>query len=187
MNMEERTIVQLYLDRDEQAIHATEEAYGDRLQRLAYRILEDLPEAQECENDTYLAAWERIPPHTPWDYLFAFLARITRGLAIDRLRQRGAQKRPVVTTLSEELEQCLPTPDDTPCRVEYKELLATIEDFLRQQKRDERMMFIRRYWYCEEIAAVARQMGTTESRVKSSLFRIRNRLRQRLIEEGYEL
>lgn len=185
--MEDHTIVDLYLARDEQAIRATADKYGERLQGLARRILEDQPEAQECENDTYLAAWNRIPPHQPREYLFAFLARITRGLAFNRIKEKTAQKRPPVTSLSEELEQCLPAPDDTPCRVEYGELLASIEAFLNGLKSADRVIFMRRYWFCDSVATIASLLGVTESRVKSSLFRTRNRLRQHLTEEGYAL
>ncbi len=185
--MEDHTIVDLYLARDEDAIHATADKYGERLRGLAQRILEDPLEAQECENDTYFSAWNRIPPHQPREYLFAFLARITRGLAFNRIKEKTAQKRPPVTALSEELEQCLPAPDDTPCRVEYGELLSSIEAFLNAQKPTDRVIFMRRYWFCDSVNAIAELLGVTESRVKSSLFRTRNRLRQHLTEEGYAL
>lgn len=108
--MEDDAIVTLYWQRNEEALRASAEKYGSRLRGLAQRILADAHDAEECENDTYLAAWNAIPPHEPRSYLFAFLARITRHLSLDRCRSRDREKRGGgrVDALTEELIQCLP-------------------------------------------------------------------------------
>ena len=111
--MEDSLIVDLYLQRDEAAISESCEKYGSRLRSLALEITEDIGTAEECENDTYLEAWKRIPPHEPRAYLYAFFARITRHLALNRIREDRTQKRSAfLCSLSTELEQCLPSCED---------------------------------------------------------------------------
>ena len=115
----------LYLARDESAIAQTAEKYGGRLRALAMGIVADRRTAEECENDTYLEAWRSIPPHEPRSCLYAFLARITRHISLDRCRRRTALKRNALfVELSTELEQCIPAPDDTECRVDCMALAA---------------------------------------------------------------
>lgn len=109
--MEDGQIVDLFLARDEAAIQRSAEKYGLRLRTLALHIVQEIQTAEECENDAYLAAWNAIPPHAPRDYLYAFLARIVRNLALNRCRDRGRLKRDAfVTELSREMEECLPSP-----------------------------------------------------------------------------
>lgn len=111
--MDDRGIVALYLRRDETAIRQTAEKYGSRLRTLAYRIVNDLQTAEECENDTYMEAWNTIPPHEPSDYFYAFLARITRHISLNRCRDRDRLKRSAfICELSAEMEQCIPAPDN---------------------------------------------------------------------------
>ncbi len=132
--MDDIQIVDLYLQRDETAIAQTAERYGHRLRQVSYRIVDDHQLAEECENDTYLQAWERIPPHEPKSYLYAFLARITRNLSIDCCRSgKRLYRRSVITELSTELENCIPAPDDVQCRMEAQLLADIISNFLKTQ------------------------------------------------------
>lgn len=129
--MEDGKIVDLYFERDETAITHTADKYGRSLRSLALGITEDMRTAEECENDTYFKAWNAIPPHDPSEYLFAFLARITRNLALGRLRADSRKKRSAhIAQLSAELEQCIPAPDDTPCRVDERLLREALNRFL---------------------------------------------------------
>ena len=117
--MDDSQIVDLYLSGDETAISQTVKKYGTRLQRMAHSIVEDRQTAEECENDIYLQAWQRIPPHEPRTYFYVFLSRITRNLSVDRCRSRDRLKRQAhICELSAELECCIPAPDDTLCRME---------------------------------------------------------------------
>ena len=186
--MDDGSIVELYLARDESAIARTSEKYGAALRTLANRILDDEPASEECENDTYLETWNRIPPHEPRDYLFPFLGRIARHLAIDRCRRRDAQKRSaVLCELTQELEQCLPAKENVESEVNASELAAVIRRFLSGCTAEQRRIFLRRYWYFDTIPAVAARFGCTESKVKVMLHRLRERLRAVLEEEGWTI
>lgn len=186
--MEDAQIVELYLQRDETAITCTSEKYGNRLRGLSMGMVRDPGTAQECENDTYWEAWRSIPPHEPRDYLYAYLARITRHLALSCCRSRNRLKRSaVLCTLSTELEQCIPAPSDAACRLEDTQLRETIDRFLATLKEEPRYMFLRRYWYLDDIAQIAAALHCTQSKVKTTLFRCRKQLRQFLLKEGYDL
>ena len=186
--MEDAQIVELYLHRDESAIHYTGEKYGVRLRGLALGMVRDPGAAQECENDTYWEAWRSIPPHEPRDYLYAYLARITRHLALSCCRHRSCLKRSAeICTLSAELEQCIPAPDDAACRLKDTVLRQSLNGYLATLNEEKRYMFLRRYWYLDDIASIAAALHCTESKVKTALFRCRRQLRQYLQKEGYEL
>lgn len=186
--MEDNKIVELYLLRDEAAIKQTAEKYGARLQSLAYGIVEDAQTAEECENDTYLEAWNSIPPHEPRSYLYAFLARITRHIAMNRCRDRNRLKRRgFICELSAELEQCIPAPDDESCRIDDMALSQAINSFLGELDEEKRNIFIRRYWYLDSIAVISKRFGLSQSNVKTTLFRCRKRLREHLEKEGYSV
>lgn len=186
--MDDPTIVDLYLRRDENAIKETAYKYGRRLRSLANGIVDDPETAEECENDTYMEAWNTIPPHEPKHYLYAFLARITRHIALNCCRDRSRLKRSAhICELSSELEQCIPAPDDGLCRVESAELAGAINGFLATLEVEKRNIFLRRYWFLDTIPAISQRYGYSESKIKSVLFRIRNKLRMYLQKEGYEL
>lgn len=186
--LDDNRIVDLYLSRDEAAISQTSEKYGSRLRNVAYGIVEDLHTAEECENDTYMEAWNSIPPHEPKSYLFAFLARITRHIALDFCKERGRLKRRVfISELSTEMEQCIPAPDDMECRIDAMVLCEAINAFLDTLSDEKRNIFMRRYWYMDSIAAISKRYGLSQSKVKSILFRSRNQLREYLDKEGYDL
>lgn len=186
--MEDKRIVELYLRRDESAISQTAEKYGSRLRSLAYGIVEDIQTAEECENDTYMEVWKLIPPHEPKNYFFAFLARITRHIALDFCKQRSRLKRStLICELSAEMEQCVPAPDDTECRIDAIVLCDAINAFLATLSEEKRNIFMRRYWFMDSIASISQAYGLSQSKVKSVLFRSRNQLREYLSKEGYEL
>lgn len=129
--MDDNKIIDLYLCRDETAVKHTARKYGDHLRALAYGIVKDHQTAEECENDTYLKAWNSIPPHEPREYLYAFLARITRHISLDCCRKRSRLKRSAyISELSAEIEQCIPAPDDMECRIDDIVLGQAINKFL---------------------------------------------------------
>ena len=184
--MTDGEIVEMFLARDEEALRHTSEKYGGRLRALALGILEDIAAAEECENDTYLAAWDSIPPHEPRDYLFAYLARITRHISLDRCRMRSREKRSAhVEELTAELTDCLPAGDGPEEKLDAKELAEAISAWLRTLPAEKRSLFLRRYWYGEGVSALARGLGWGESRVKTALHRLRKGLREHLEKEGY--
>lgn len=183
--MEDSSIVDLYLARDERAIRETDEKYGKKLLALSRRITESAQDAEECVSDTYLDAWNRIPPHEPRAYFFAFLARIARAASIDRLRKSARQKRAAhVEGLSLELENCIAAPDDFACRADDREIADALNGFLASLAPETRQMFLRRYWYADSIRDIARRFGCTEGKVKTVLFRARSVLRGYLDERG---
>ena len=186
--LDDNRIVELFLQRNETAIEQTTDKYGNRLRSLAYGIVNDLQTAEECENDTYMKAWDTIPPHEPRSYLYAFLARIIRHISLNCCRDRGRLKRRAfLCELSDEMEQCLPAPDDIECRMDNMALREAINGFLGSLKEENRNIFLRRYWYLDSIADISRRYGLSESKVKITLFRSRNQFRTYLEKEGYIL
>ncbi len=186
--MEDNRIVELYLLRDEAAIRQTAEKFGSRLRSLAYGIVHDRQTAEECENDTYLEAWNAIPPHEPRSYLYAFLARITRHLSLNCCRDRSRLKRSAfLCELSAEMEQCIPAPDDVERRIDDMALSRAINGFLSKLDEEKRTIFLRRYWYLDSIVDISRRFGLSKSKVKTTLFRCRGQLREYLKKEGYTL
>lgn len=184
--MEDESIIQLYLERDEDAILRTSEKYGSRLRGIAYGITLDRETAKECEIDTYLNVWKQIPPHEPKTYFFAFLARITRFIAIDRCWERLALKRGMcISLLTEELASCLPSSDNVEDETVAKLLGEEISRFLYTLPEEKQIMFLRRYFYLDAVSEISDRLSISESKVKTSLFRIRNDLRRHLVKEGY--
>ena len=178
-------IIELYWQRDESAIGATAEKYGVRLRALADSFLDDAMAAEECESDTYLRTWNAIPPHRPVQYFFAFLAKITRQLALDSCKACRRQKRSTsFIALTEELQQCIPAPDDTESAVEAAEWGRALSAFLQTLPKEQRGIFLRRYWYGDSVQAIAVRYGFTQSKVKSMLLRTRKALRSHLQKEG---
>ena len=184
--MEDQDIVGLYWKRDEQAIRETENKYGGKLHSMAYRILNTLEDAQECVSDTYLSVWNTIPPQWP-RYFYAFLAKICRNMCLGRLDWLNAAKRKAeIVSLTREMEQCIPDrrygfdPDN-------EELGAVLNRFMGTISRENRMIFLRRYWFADSIAEIADRYGLTGSKVKTSLHRTRNKLSEYLKKEGISL
>jgi RNA polymerase sigma-70 factor (ECF subfamily) len=184
--MEDSRIVSLFLDRDESAIEITAQKYGTQLLRIALNILEDPQTAEECVNDTYLSAWNAIPPHKPHSYFFPFLARIVRHIALDRCRERNRQKRGgLLESVTLEMAQCIPSGHSTEKIVDAKLLGAVISAFLRTLEEEPRNIFLRRYWYMDSVGDIANRFSISPSKVKTTLFRTRNQLRHYLKKEDY--
>lgn len=179
--MEDQEIVDLFWSRDDGAIPAAQARYGWRLLRLAEQLLHSPQDAEECLNDTWLRAWNAIPPERPGS-LFAYLARVCRNLALDRLDRRSAEKR-TGELLTAELETCVPASwaGRDPGQEALGELLTA---FLEGLPPDQRRVFLRRYWFGDPIRDIAQRYGWGESRVKVTLLRLRNRLRAYLEKEG---
>lgn len=184
--MEDSSIVELYWERDERAVDATAEKYGEKLFHLAENMLHAREDAEECVNDTYLRTWNSIPTNRP-DRFFAYLAKICRNLALNRIEHMNAKKRAAdVMEFSAELEMCIPDPSDGR-RVDSEEIGKALSDFLRTLPKQQRLIFMRRYWYSESVKAIAQRYGISESKVKTTLFRTRTRLRKYLEREDITL
>ena len=186
--MEDEKIIQLYFLRDESALRHTADKYGARLRNISFGITSDEQTAEECENDTYLEAWNSIPPSDPKTYFYAFLARIARYISIDRCRERKSLKRDGhIVELTDELAACLHTSDGVESKMDAKMLGEAISRFLFTLSDEKQVIFMRRYFYLDSIADISRRLSISESKVKTTLFRIRNSLRVYLIKEGYAL
>ena len=186
--MDDSKIVDLYLSRDESAISQTAQKYGLKLRRIANQILNNMAAAEECENDTYLETWNRIPPHEPRNYLFAFLGRIARHLAIDECRRNASQKRHALfCELTKEMEECLPSNNNVEEASDLEVLEQTINAFLKTCSEEQRNIFVRRYWFFDSISEIAKRYESSESKIKTTLFRLREGLKQQLEKEGYRI
>lgn len=183
--MEDHQITQLFWQRSEAAIDAARDKYGAYCHSIAMAVLGDHEDASECENDTYLAAWNSIPPNKPQS-LSAYLGKLTRRIALNRLRSTHTVKRGggKAELSLQELGEIIPSNHDLMQRIEQRELSAQISRFLRQQPDITRRIFIRRYWYCDSIREIAQSFGFRESRVKMILLRARNQLKDFLVKEG---
>ena len=180
-------IVQLYFERSEDGIAQSQQQYGKLCRSVIRRILPDERDAEECLSDVWVRVWNSIPPERP-RALGAFLARIARNLALDRYTFNNAEKRAsALTEAFEELEPCLAGADDAQRGAEAAEFNAWISAFLRAQTKENRVFFVRRYWYGESVGEIARACGCSEEKVKSSLFRTRNRLREAMQKEEITL
>jgi len=186
--LEDREIIGLYLARREDAIRQTQKKYHKYLLKVAYNILADRLDSEECVNDTYLAAWLSIPPQSP-EILSTYLAKITRQKAIDMYRKQNSQKRrqSQYTASLEELSECFvggSTPEET---IEGKALGDAINQFLLTLPTDAQNAFISRYFYFDSLKEVAKRCGLRETKLKSLLFRTRKALREYLVKEGFSV
>lgn len=186
--MEDEKIIELYWARNEDALKETDLKYGTYLETVAYHILYDREDSEECVNDTYLRAWNAMPPHKP-DLLRVFLAKITRECSIDKYRRKSARKRKAseYDRSMEELGECVSGGASPENVFETKRLAEAIEKFLREQTADNRRMFLCRYYFFDSVRDTAQFFGCTESKVKSVLYRMRQNLRAYLEKEGFEL
>jgi RNA polymerase sigma-70 factor (ECF subfamily) len=183
--MEDNQIVQLYFDRSEEAISQTAVKYGKYCHTIAYNILHNFEDSEECVNDTYQKAWDTIPPKTP-QRLSTYLGKITRNLSISRLSYEKAQKRNVnLTVILSELDECIPKTQgsiDDSLTLKY-----AIDKFLRTLQKEVRIIFVRRYWYASSIKEIARDYDLSESKVKVTLHRVRIKFKEFLEEEGVNI
>lgn len=181
--MTDSQIIELYWARNEEAIAQTDAAYGKKLHTLADRIVRNFEDAQECVNDTYFKTWQTIPPQRP-NYFFAFLAKICRNLALGVLDWKSAAKRKgELVSLTAEMEQCIPDPAHAR-RLEGEEIGKLLNRFLEGLSYENRVIFLRRYWYLDTIAEIADRYGMSQSKVKTQLHRTRAKLHAFLEKEG---
>lgn len=184
--MDDERIVQLYWERSEIAVQQTQQKYDAYCMGIAGRILPSREDARECVNDTYLAAWNTIPPHRPSN-LSTFLGKLTRRICIDRWRGMTAEKRggSAVTVALEELQGCIPGGSDPVKEVEAKELARAISTFLRTLPYIQRKAFLMRYFDMADMDQIQKELQISGSKAKSILHRVRKKMRDYLREEGY--
>ena len=185
--MDDERIVELYFLRSENALRETADKYGSYCYSIAYNILANHEDAEESVNDTYIDAWNSIPPHRP-SILSTFLGKLTRRISIDRWRKHSAQKRgggemPLVL---DELRGCIADSHDVEREVEMRRLSKVINDFVVSLPDTERKVFLCRYWYLDPVKMIGRRFGFSESKVKSMLHRTREKLRAILCKEGFQ-
>ncbi len=184
--MDDSQIVELYLSRDESAITQTSQKYGTKLKRIAQNVLSNTETSEECENDAYLQTWNLIPPNEPRTYLFAFVGKIVRHLAIDMLRHESRQKRSALyCELTDEMQECIPGTSDVSQDFDAKELSETIDNFLDSCPDEQRNIFVRRYWYFDSISEICTKYSLPQSKVKTTLFRMREKLKKHLLDGGF--
>ena len=181
---DDSTILALYRDRVQDAVALTKEKYGALCRSVMGRLLSDERDIDECESDVYMKAWNSIPPEHP-DCLSAWLSRVSRNIALDRIRYNTAACRgSALVEAFEELEPWLTSKEHDPqTALDEKELQQMLNSFLRAQPQEARRFFLRRYWYGESVRDIAKDCGVKESKVKTSLFRTRERLRTELERE----
>ena len=183
--MEDREIIRLYFSRSGEAIEQTEQKYGRLYRHIAANTRASPEDREECVNDTYLSAWNSMPTHRP-TYLAPYLAKLTRWLSLNRLRdgnslKRGGREIPAVL---DELAETLDPGADVEKEIAVRELNAAIRNMLESLGKTERDIFLSRYWYAASISEIAWKSGFTESKVKSMLHRTRRRLLKQLKEDG---
>ncbi len=184
--MDDKAILAMYRERDEHAIEETAAKYGRLCLTVATNLLASPEDANECVNDAYLAVWNSIPPEEP-ENLTAYICLITRNLALNRLRQANRAKRAAGVEISiHELEEILPDTRLEP-HPDAKELGRHINAFLHTEKPAARDVFVRKYWFFDSVSEIAKLYGYSENKVKSMLFRTRNKLKNYLKKEGYDL
>ena len=186
--MKDNEIIELYWKRDESAIVASSNTYGNYCYSIAYNILHNNEDAEECVSDTWIKAWNAIPPHCP-ERLSTFLGKITRNISLNRYKLATTKKRGMgqVELALSELEGCVPAQTDMDKITDEIVLVNTIDAFLREQSQTERNIFVGRYWYLYSISELSKAYGMSESKVKSMLFRMRNKLKLSLEKEGISL
>jgi RNA polymerase sigma-70 factor (ECF subfamily) len=182
--MKDQEIIELFLARSEQAITGLQDKYENRLMQIAWNILNNRFDAEECVNDTYLAAWNTIPPQKP-DPLLTYVCHIVRNLSIKRYHANNAQKRNSHYDVAlDELEECIQSKATVESEYAVKELAGEINRFLSTLNRENRIIFVRRYWFSDSIEDIAKMFNTSSKNISLRLLRIRQRLKKYLEKEG---
>ncbi|MBQ8508642.1 MAG: sigma-70 family RNA polymerase sigma factor [Clostridia bacterium] len=185
--MDDSRIVELFWARSADAVEACAAKYGGYCQSIARSILQSREDAEECVNDTWLGAWNAIPPHRP-QLLSAFLGKLTRRIAINRYKRLTAAKRcGEVNLVLDELAECLPGGESAEEALDMRELSRCLSDFVRALPERERMIFVRRYFYSDPIPTIAGRAKVSENNVSVILSRLREKLRRHLETEGFSI
>lgn len=180
--MDDQSIVQLFFERSETALAELDAKYGKLCYTLSRNILNSRQDAEECVNDAYLGVWNTVPPARP-DPLRAYLCKIVRNVSLKLYYRKKAEKRSSAYDIAmQELEDCLPAPNTVESEVEAKELAHMIETFLDTLSEENRVIFLRRYWFSDPYADIAKRTGISEKSVSMRLVRIRKQMRQYLVE-----
>ena len=180
--MNDERIIELFFERSEDAIKALDDKYGKVFFSLSFKILNDRLDAEECVADSYLGTWNAIPPARP-DPLVAFVCKIVRNISLKRYERKVTAKRDSRYDVAmEELEDCLSSSMTVEEEIEERELTGLIEAFLDSLSRENRVIFLRRYWFSDSYADIAKQVGLTEKNVSVRLARLRKQLRNYLSE-----
>ena len=185
--MEDKQIIELYFERSDSAISETEKKYGRYCHYIAYRILENDQDAKEIVNDTYLKAWNTIPPNCP-NPLKAYLGMISRQLSLDRYEKYHTKKRGgQVSLVLDELSECIPDISSNEDIGECVALRDALNKFVRSLSKKTQKIFVRRYWYTSSISEIAKDYGMKESSVTVLLLRTRTKLKEFLHKEGFDI
>lgn len=185
--MEDLQIIDLYFKRDESAISETAKKYGVFCHNVALNILSINADAEECVNDTYLQAWNTIPPQQPIKF-GAWLGRVVRNISINLWNKNRRQKRYAgIAQLLCELEDCIPSPKTIEREIEEKELTEAINEWLLSLSQNDRILFTRRYWNGETLNVLAKECGITQGSLAKRMYKLRNNLRLTLEQEGYSI
>lgn len=182
--MNDKRIIELFFERSEKAISELSSRYGGTVLRIAQNLLHNRQDAEECANDTYLSVWNAIPPQRP-ESLTAFVCKIARNTAINRLQYDHAQKRGGENEACfEELQECIPSGESAEARYEASFISELIDEFLDTLSKKNRMIFVRRYWYQDPIKDIAAETELTEGTVRTRLTRLRDKLKEFLESRG---
>jgi len=185
--MQDAQIVELYWNRDERAISESDVHYGAYCRRIATNILTNREDAEEAVNDTWYRTWENVPPQRPAS-LSSFFGRIVRNLSISRYRANRAQKRHSgITALLSELDDCVASNVSTTQAFEGKLLAETIDRWLTSLPADDRILFLRRYWFGDAVNALAKECGITHNQMAQRMLRLRKALKSVLEQEGFDV
>ena len=186
--MEDREIVNLYWERNSNAIKETASKYGGYCKAIAKNILGNNEDAEECVNDTYLNAWNSMPTHWP-KQLETFLGKITRNLSFNKYKHDHAEKRGSgeITLVLDELTDCVSDTDNVEQVLDHQELIKAISSFVRSLSENKRNLFVRRYWYADSVSAIANDTGMLQGTVSKTLERTRKQLKAYLTERGFEI
>ena len=184
--MDDSKIIELFYERSEQAIVELSKKYGATCHKIAFNILKNDSDAEECVNDAYLGVWNTIPPQNPKP-LLAYICRIVRNISVNRYRKNTAKKRNSYYDVAlDELENCLPmSEEDDP--ISASELSQLLDDFLDGLDKTNRIMFVRRYWFSDSVSDIASRLGMKDHTVVVRLSRTREKLRQYLLKKGVEI
>lgn len=186
-NLDDRKIIELFFERSEQAIIELSNKYGSVCTKVAYNILNNRQDAEECVNDAYLGTWNTIPPQNP-NPLLSYVSRIVRNLAIKKYHANTAEKRNSIYDVAlDELDNCIPSATSVEDEMDAIEVAKRIDMFLETLDKDNRILFVRRYWHADSIDDLARLFATSSHNVSVRLFRTREKLKKYLIQKGVSL
>ncbi len=184
--MEDAQIVELYWSRNQSAINESSAKYGQMLKRISHSILSNYEDCEECVNDAYIKAWDTMPPQKPVS-LAAYLGRITRNISINRWHKTHAKKRGGYNEILTELSDCIPSPETVEAELETKELTRIITAWLYSLPQDDRVLFLRRYWFGDSIGRLAAESLTTPNKLAGRMYRLREKLKSELEKEDITL